>query len=218
MFGKTRRREAEAKDLSEPVDSFNFQSEEDEPIEHRPIEEIAEKTGVSLEFFMIQDVLLGNAVMLDKQEDKLLSNIDEQEYYIINKFHRRLKKILEEDEKSVLFPEDPEIKVDPFKYDRVKQRAEPEELLMKRFWFDPFDYKITQAVYSDYYNLRDLTINYEEFEKYEGQIYPTIARLRIVQLDENWQEFSFKITRIKTGKELEFNYKVPEGYEKRDHL
>ena len=181
-------------------------------------EDMVSKTGVSLEFEMIQEVLVGNAIMLDKQEDKLLSNIDDQHYYLVNKFHRRLKKILELDERQLGFHEDPDIKVSFAKYDRNKDRSQPEELMIKRFWMDPFDYKVTKAMYNDFYNLRDITIGYEAFEEEKDQIYPTIGRLRIVEIDEKWQEFSFKITRLKSGKVLEFNYKVPEGYERKDHL
>lgn len=179
-------------------------------------EEMISKTGVPLEFSMIQEVLLGNAIMLDKQDDKLLSNIDGQEYYIISKLHRRLKKILEKDEKQIEMNEKVEIKIDPFKYDKIKERADPQDLILKRFWMDPFDYKITSAQFNDFYNLRDLYIDYEEFEVVKDQIYPTIGRLRIVQLDENWQQFDYKITKLKSGKTLEFNYNVPEDYERRE--
>lgn len=178
-------------------------------------DEVLSKTGANLSFSMIQEVLVGNAVMLDKQDDKLLSAVDGQEYYIITKLHRRLKKVLGKDEKDIGYREDVKIDLNPLKYKRIKEKAKNDELVLKRFWMDPFGYKITRCEFNDYYHLRDLVLEYEQYEEHKDQIYPAIGRLRIDQADESWQEFNYKITKVKSGKKLDFKYVVPENYEKR---
>ena len=183
-----------------------------------PFEVLKEKTGINLDFGMLQELILGNAVLLDKGEDKMIAVVDDQRYYLISRFHRRLKKLLGKDEKETGLYEKVEIKVDPFKYEKIKDRSNYEDLVMKRFWMDPYNYKVVKAWFNDYYNLLELKIDYEEFEEEKDQIYPSKARLRIVKLDEEWQEFNYRITKFKLDKETEFNYEVPDGYEQKESL
>lgn len=180
--------------------------------------DFVEAVGFNLEFSMIQDILVGNAIMLDKQEDKLVSEIDDQLYYLISKLDRKLKRILDKDEKKILPNENVPIALDQFRYQKLRERSDPDELLLKRFWLDPYDYKLTKAKFYDYYNLREVTMEYSDFEETKDQIYPSHGRFKIVDVENNWRELIYEVNKIKVLKELEFIYNVPDDYERKESL
>ena len=93
-------------------------------------------TGVaqmSLDFKMIQDILLGNAIMMDKGEDKFVSLIDKQRYCLISKFNRHLRRALDFDEKAVLPNSTFTVNGLSKEYQKALRRASVDELMVKRF-------------------------------------------------------------------------------------
>ena len=169
---------------------------------------------MDLTFQAIQDILVGNAILLDKQQENHVSVIDKEEYFILTKFSRKLKKAIGLDEKDVLPNTVFEISVPDKKYEKLKKRSESDELTVKRHWFDGLTFKHTRAKFDDFYNHRSVEINYEDFKETDGQIYPSRGRL-MVKTQETWQEIRFKISRISVGKPYDFEFTIPEDYERR---
>lgn len=178
---------------------------------------INDQANMDLTFGMIQDILVGNPIMLDKQDDKFISQVSSNNYALISRFNRKLKRILKYDERK-LYAND-EIKIDPSHktYIKVKRKAKMDELLVKRFWIDGYNYHLKKALYNDFYNFRHVTIDYEDFKEVGEQKYPSRGKIR-VDMPEKWQEFVYKISRIRVGKKYKFPYVVPEGFEKRENI
>ena len=178
---------------------------------------INDQANMDLTFAMIQDMLVGNPVMLDKQDDKFISQVDGNNYALISNFNRKLKRILKYDERKLDVND--KINVDPSHktYVKVRRKAEMAELLVKRFWIDGYNYQLTKALYNDFYNFRHVTVNYDDFKETGGQVYPAKGKVR-VEMPRKWQEFEYKITRIRVGKKYNFPYVVPKGFEKREDI
>lgn len=178
---------------------------------------ISDMAQMDLNFEMIQDMLLGNPVMLDKQDDKLVSVIDERNYGLISKFDRKLKRILKYDEKKLDIND--EIKINPSSktYNKVRRKADVEQLLLKRFWIDGYNYYLTKALYNDYYNFRQVAIDYTDFKVVEDQFYPSKGSIK-VNAPDSWQELKFKITKIRVGKKYKFPYDVPDDFERKENI
>jgi hypothetical protein len=167
---------------------------------------------MDLDFKMIQDILLGNAIMMDKGEDKFVSLIDKQSYCLISKFNRHLRRVLDFDEKSVLPNSTFAVNSLSKEYQKALRRASVDDLMVKRFWLDGSYFRVEQAMYNDLYNMREIEIQYDDFEEHEGQLYPEHGRLKVTT-PETWTELDFKVIRLRTSKTLDFPFTIPEDYE-----
>lgn len=173
--------------------------------------------GLDLSFSQLVDLLVGNPVLLDKQHDKLASKVDQQQYFIVSKFSRRLKRLLEIDERQILPSSVLTVNSLSKTYRKIKKRSSVDDLLVKRFWLNGEHYKLERAQFDDLYNLRQVELSYRDFKEYEGQLYPSKGRLKVSDRGE-WQQLDFKITRVRTGKQYEFPFDIPDKFEKREHL
>lgn len=179
--------------------------------------DVQDMIGMDVNFAQLVDLLVGNPVMLDKQDDKLESLVDDRQYFLISKFNRKLKKILELDEKQVL--PNSVLTVNPLTkdYRKTKKRSSVEDLLVKRFWLNGQHYKLERAQFDDLYNLRVVEFLYSNFKEYDGQLYPGNGRLKVSEQD-TWQQLEFKVTRLKTDKEYDFPFEIPDDFERRGNL
>ena len=175
---------------------------------------ITEVANAPLNFNMIQNMLVGNSILMDKGEDKFVSVIDKKQHVLVSKFHRKLKRILEYDEKQML--PNTQVSVNPLsrEYQKMIKRADYEELMIKRYWLNGITYKVEKALFNDVFNLRNVEVNYEDFKSEDGQLYPAKGRLK-VSSKEDWQEVNFKISRLRITKEYDFPFEIPDGYERR---
>ena len=167
---------------------------------------------MDLDFKMIQDILMGNGVMMDKGEDKFVSLIDKQSYCLVSKFNRHLRRVLGFDEKSVLPNSSFTVNSLSREYQKALHRASVDDLIIKRFWLDGKHFRVQRALYNDLYNMRDIEIMYDEFEDHEGQLHPEHGRLK-VSTPETWTELDFNVIRVRTSKTLDFPFTIPEDYE-----
>ena len=169
-------------------------------------------TMMDLDFSMIQDILMGNGVMMDKGEDKFVSLIDKQSYCLISKFNRHLRRILGFDEKTVLPSSTFTVNGLSKEYQKALRRGSVDDLMVKQFWLDKKHFRVQRALYNDLYNMRDIEIIYNEFEDHEGQLYPEHGLLK-VSTPETWTELGFNVIRVRTSKTLDFPFTIPEDYE-----
>jgi hypothetical protein len=169
---------------------------------------------IDVDFQMIQNLLIGNAILMDKREDNLNVLIDDQQYMLISKFDRKLKKLLDMDEKEVL----PNTVLTVDKHDRdfqkIQQRATVDELMVKRFWLNGYNFKLERSLFNDLHNQRNIEVVYDDFEEESGQFYPQKVRLKVSD-DKGWQQLEFKTSRIRLDKTFDFPFEIPEDYERR---
>lgn len=176
---------------------------------------ISDAAGTDLDFGTIQDILVGNAVFLDKKDDHYESRVHGQSYVLISKLHRHLKKVLDTDEKSMVA--DAVFVVNPLdkEYQKARRRAKPEELQLKRFWLDPLHFRTSRVELDDFYNFRHVTLEFEGFEQKDEQWYPSKGRLEVKDQVLGTKVIAFKTTRIRINKAYEFPFSIPEDYERR---
>lgn len=177
-------------------------------------EKISDVAQMELDFDMIQNILVGNAIFLDKHEDNYTNIIDNQQYCVLARFSRKLKKIVGLDEKDVLPATEFTIAPSAKKFNRLKNRAEFDEITVKRFWMNGYNFKLERSLFNDFYYNRDIELNYEDFKEEDGQLYPSKGRFKVTSAD-SWQELKFKITRLSLNKPYEIDFEIPENYDRR---
>ncbi|MCC6599284.1 MAG: DUF4292 domain-containing protein [Crocinitomicaceae bacterium] len=169
---------------------------------------------IDLDFNMLQDLLIGNAVGLDKEEGRFRSEIDNDKYLLISKYKRRIRKVVGVDDRKlnpndsiVVHPNDP-------RYQRAVKKSEDEDLIVSRYWLEPNNFRLVKCIFNDLFNLRTVQIEYDGFEQHEEQFFPKNSRL-FVKDPKGEQEISFHIIRIATDETFDFPYEIPEDFERK---
>jgi hypothetical protein len=178
------------------------------------LDEMSQFSESEIDFSMIQNMLLGNPVDLDPQRDKFTSRIDEQQYALISKYNRKMKKVVGMDDKAIEPDDSLHIDTSNKKYQRILKRSDEEDLLLKRYWFDGYDYSLVKTMFDDLYYKRSVTIEHDDFKEIDHQSYPQQTKMTLSTL-EGTSTFGFKITRIKLNKEYEFPFETPKDYERK---
>ena len=181
------------------------------------IETITELMQSDFDFNMIQNMLVGNAIGLEQGEDKYKSRVDDQQYMLISKYNRKLKKVTGVDEKETDPDDSLAVDLKNKKYERLKRRVDEEELLVKRYWFNGYDYQLERSTFDDLYYQRSITVLHEDYKDHNSQSYPEVTRL-ILQSIYNRQEIEVEINRIKTNKEYTFPFDVPDNFDRKYSL
>jgi len=166
-------------------------------------------------FDMIQNILTGEPVELNRKDDKLKSNIEGREYLLVQKYNRKLKRVTGVDEKEMDFNVDT-IFADTTdrRTNRILNRSDETELLIKRYWLDGLSYKLTKTIFNDLYSNRTLEITHEDYKVKESQLFPFLSRLVITDPFQS-QEIEAETTKIKFNKPYEVKFNVPEKFERR---
>ncbi|MEO0403378.1 MAG: DUF4292 domain-containing protein [Bacteroidota bacterium] len=182
------------------------------------IDAISDMMQSDFDFNMIQNALVGNAIGLEQGEDKYKSKVDGQQYVLISKYNRMIKRVVGGiDEKDTAPDDSLEVDLKRNRYERLKRRADEEELLVKRYWFNGVSYRLERSIFDDLYYQRSVQIEHSDFKEYGVQSYPELTRLIINSLGQR-QEIEVKINRLKTNKEYDFPFDIPEDFERRTKL
>lgn len=178
------------------------------------MDEMTEFSESEITFEMLQAMLLGNPVDLDYQRDKFVSRVDDQQYALISKYNRKMKKVVGMDEKQIQPDDSLEIDATDKKYKRILKRSDEEDLLLKRYWFDGYTYRLMKTVFDDLYYKRSVSIEHRDFKEVDEEYYPQYTKLTLSTPRET-SFFEFKITRLKRNKAYEFPFEIPEDYERK---
>ena len=105
---------------------------------------------------------------LDPAKDKFNSKVDGDNYALIGKYKRKVRRLIGVDDNN-LEPEDSlNIQLPMRRYERLRNRTEDEDLLIKRHWFDGLTFDPVRDQFDDLYYQRSLTLERSEFEAFEG--------------------------------------------------
>lgn len=176
---------------------------------------LSELAHLDMDFSMLQDLLLGNAIGLDREEGKFRSEIDDNKYLLVSKYKRKVRRVVGIDDRH-LQPQDT-ITVNPNdpRYQRTIRRSDDaDNLIITRYWLEPENFRLVKSIFNDLINQRTVEINYAEFEQEDEQYYPRNCRIH-VKSPKHEQEIQFQIMRIATDKTYEFPFEIPEGFERR---
>lgn len=176
---------------------------------------INEQLNGEFNFEMIQSIITGEPVELSRKDDKLKSSVEGKEYLLVEKYNRKLKRVTGIDEKEMDFDQDT-IFADTTdrRTNRIINRSDEDELLLKRYWLDGVTYKLTKTIFNDLYSNRTLEITHQDYLRKESQLFPFLSRLVITD-PFHQQQIESEVTRIKFDKPYEVTFNVPEKYERR---
>ena len=180
-------------------------------------DEIGRLIGIDFDFEMLQDLLVGNAIGLEKDEQRFRSEIDDNDYLLISKYRRKVRRVVGVDDRKLegdtilVNPDDP-------RFRRTAKRTDEEDgLIISRYWLEPSGFRLVKSVFNDLLRQRTMEISYEDFQPDGEQYYPAKCRL-LMSSTQVRQEMRYEITKLSSGKPYEFPFDVPEDYVRRDSL
>ena len=101
--------------------------------------------------------------------------------------------------------------------ERVMNRSDDEDLLVKRYWFDGLGYQLTRTRFDDLYWGRSIEIGHGGFELEAGGWIPHRTDITIAS-PEGTQRIRLDISRAKYGKPYPMPFEIPVDMERRDGL
>ena len=180
-------------------------------------DEIGRLIGIDFDFEMLQDLLVGNAIGLEKDEQRFRSEIDDNDYLLISKYRRKVRRVVGVDDRKLegdtilVNPDDP-------RFRRTAKRTDEEDgLIISRYWLEPAGFRLVKSVFNDLLRQRTMEIGYEDFQPDGEQYYPAKCRL-VMSSTQVRQEMRYEITKLSSGKPYEFPFDVPDDYVRRDSL
>lgn len=178
---------------------------------------LSDMLGTEIDFDMLQNLLVGNALGLDKDEGRFRSEEDDQLHLLISRYKRRVRRVVGVDDRKL---EDDTIVVNPNdpRYQRTIRRLEDgDDLIVSRYWLDPERYRLVKSVFNDLVAQRSLEVRYDGFEKNGEQFYPTDIRLKVSN-PQITREMHLEVTKLVTDKTFEFTFEIPEDFVRKDSL
>ena len=173
--------------------------------------------GTSINFDMIQRILLGEAVGLEDEDSKYISKVDGREHLLINKYKRRVRRLTGVKEKEISPNDSLSVEVSAAVQERVINRSDDEDLLVKRYWFDGFGYQLTRTRFDDLYWGRSIEISHGSFEPEAGGWIPHKTSITIASPEASHQ-IKMEISRAKFGKPYPMPFNIPKDIEYRDGI
>lgn len=178
---------------------------------------ISKKLGVELDFDMLQDLFIGNAIGLEKDEGRFRSEIDKEQYLLISRYKRKVRRMVGvddrklEDDTIVINPNDP-------RYQRTLKRVDENEgIIVSRYWLEPDNFRLVKSVFTDVIRQRTMDIRYEKFLKSGEDYYPSFGFLKVADQTKTL-ELNFEITKLSSDKTYDFPFEIPSDYPRRDSL
>jgi len=180
-------------------------------------EDVNKLVGTAFDFEMLQQLLVGNAIGLEKDERRFRSEVDGPDYLLISKYRRKVRRVVGVDDRKLesdtilVNPDDP-------RYRRTMRKSEDaDDLIVSRYWFEAAQFRLVKSVFNDLLRQRTLEISYENFQQYEEQFYPSKCRLSISS-PQIRQVLNYQITKLSSGKAYDFPFEIPDDYPRRDSL
>jgi hypothetical protein len=179
--------------------------------------ELSDMLGTEIDFDMLQNLLVGNALGLDRDEGRFRSEEDDQLHLLISRYKRRVRRVVGVDDRKL---EDDTIVVNPNdpRYQRTIRRLEEgDDLIISRYWLDPEHYRLLKSVFNDLVAQRALEVKYDDFQPNGEQFYPSDIRLKVSN-PQGAREMNLEVTKFVTDKKFEFTFEIPEDYVRKDSL
>jgi hypothetical protein len=180
-------------------------------------EDVNKLVGTSFDFEMLQQLLVGNAIGLEKDERRFRSEVDGDDYLLISKYRRMVRRVVGVDDRKLesdtilVNPDDP-------RYQKTLRKSEDADgLIVSRYWFEAAQFRLVQSIFNDLLRQRTLEIDYEDFQPNNEQFYPAKCRL-IISSPQAKQVLNYEITKLSSGKSYDFPFEIPDDYVRRDTL
>jgi hypothetical protein len=175
-------------------------------------------TNSDLNFEAMENVLTGNLLYFDA-ESKYRAKVDDGNYYLATKNTNRLRKIVRADKSEALavIPDTLSAEqINERRLHRFQEKKEDEELIVRQYWFDAANMKVTQSIFTDLASEISLVAKYALHELVENQLVPTKISLDLGNASETAM-FRLSYSKIKLNGAVEMPFSIPEKYEQVFH-
>jgi hypothetical protein len=179
-------------------------------------EDVNRLIGTAFDFEMLQQLLVGNAIGLERDERRFRSEIDGNDYLLISKYRRKVRRVIGVDDRKL---ESDTISVNPDDplFQKTVKKSDAEDLIVSRYWFEAENFRLIKSVFNDLLRQRTLEVSYSDFQTNEQQFYPSKCRLTIAS-PRGRQILNYEITKLSSGKAYDFPFEIPDDYARRDSL
>jgi hypothetical protein len=181
---------------------------------------LEELLGVPFDFNLFQNLFSGTSLGLNPDEDKFVSKVDGLDYVLIEKFPRKVKKLLGGlDERALAeSPSDTlSVILNHRRANRVIDRTDDEDLLIRRYWFNGITFAPTVDLFNDLVSGLSIRVERSGDEGHKEGYMPTKTYLSAFGDGVNL-EVVFKIRRSRVNREYDLPFDPPADYERRKDL
>jgi hypothetical protein len=171
-------------------------------------------TNSELNLNTIEKILVGNLLLLDS-ESKYRSKIENNEFYLATRNTNKLRKVVQADKNETLVVISDSLSnetIDEKRLQRIQDKKEDEELIVRQYWFNGNNMKATRTIFTDLASEISLLAEYSDFELIADQLVPT--RIAI-DLGNNTESANFRLSysKVKLNSAAEMPFTIPEKYE-----
>ena len=173
--------------------------------------------GTEITYDMVQRILLGQGIGLLDEDSKYISKVDGREHLLISKYKRRVKRLVGVKEREIAPDDSLSVAAREAVQERVMNRSDDDDLLVKRYWFDGLGYQLTRTRFDDLFWGRSIEIGHGGFELEAGGWIPHRTDITIAS-PEMTHSISLEISRAKYGRPYPMPFEIPQDMEQRDGL
>lgn len=158
--------------------------------------------NIDLDFETINAIISNNAFSYrnDKHNNdfrEFTSEIDSGMYVLRSIKDRKLNKIIRKGKDK--------------KVDRLLKKLDEDQLILQTLYIDG-NFKLRKVVLDDQFNQRIATIDFSDFMQVGRQSYPGEINMSFIS-PEDQLKMKVKLSKLEMGKNMSFNFKVPDRYE-----
>lgn len=168
-----------------------------------------------LNFADIQALLTGQTMRLDPGEDRFSCRVEGDQYVLVSKYKRSMKRITGMKDRALQPGDSIAVQLPDRRFERLRARADEDDLMVKRHWFDGLTFDPIRDVFDDLYAQRFLTIDRAGFEAVDDGRMAREIEMR-VEAPEGSVVISIDIPRVRAGRVYDFPFEVPESMQRRD--
>lgn len=160
------------------------------------------------EFELVENLLTGNPIQIDPEE-KYNASVDGLNYLLTTKTKRKVRKSVEIVENIYGMPSLGVVK--ERKFEKAKDKYDEDDLILKRYYVRPGDFRVVRSQIDDVLYKRSLRVDYEEFEEVDGQLFPMKITIRASSPNQS-AKFDLSYSRIRLNESQSYPFRIPDKY------
>ena len=187
---------------------------------------LEEAVQAPVSFDLVQDLIMGRPLMLTDKEDGYVSKVDGDQYVLMSKYDRNVRKLVGTDNKELAPGDSLSIVIEDKKAERLLEKAEKkaekkdeeaEDLLVKRYWLDGKTFDPVKDVVDDLLLSRTVRVERSDFDDTEIGRLPSRVRMT-AKGPEGIFDALIYTKRRRAGRAYDFPFNIPEDFERRTEL
>jgi len=160
------------------------------------------------DFNVLQNLLVGNPIEISPDE-KYNASVDGLHYVLATKTKRKLRKSIEPIDDLTGTSRMGVVK--ERKLEKAKAKYPEEDLILKRYFISPKDFRVVRAQIDDILYSQTLRVEYSRFEEVDGRPFPMNVTIEVSSLNQS-AKFELQYTRIRTNETQTYPFKIPAKY------